>query len=255
MATKFMLFVWIALLFVALFPGTALKSEASVQISVGINTGDFGFLGSYGSWVSVSGYGQVWRPRVYSGWRPFSVGQWAWTDQGWTWISAEPYGWAVYHYGNWVWTPNYGWVWIPGYDYSPARVQFTYYGDYVGWAPLAPAGVVVGDPWIAGHYWSTVRVRDFARPSVRTYFVTRPVAPARTIQIIRNAPEVVQVEKASNRKVEVVHVNTTEVTGGSHKFKKIEIEHAQATGNPPAKQAEAKKAKGKTKEKHKPEKP
>jgi hypothetical protein len=203
--------------------------------------------------VTVSSYGRVWRPRVYAGWRPFSVGEWVWTDQGWTWISAEPYGWAVYHYGNWVWTPNYGWVWIPGYDWSPARVQWTYYGDYVGWAPLVPAGVIVGDPWITGHYWRVVRVRDFTRPSVRTYFVTRPVAPARTVQITRTAPEVVQVEKASKRKVEVVHVNSTEVQGGSHKFKKIEVEHAQSTG--PRGHVVEKKTKVKTKEKKKPEKP
>jgi hypothetical protein len=204
------------------------QSYAAVSVSVGVNTGDFGFLGNYGTWVDVSGYGRVWRPHAYAGWRPFAAGQWVWTDQGWMWISSEPYGWAVYHYGNWTYTPRYGWVWIPGYDWSPARVQWNYYGDYVSWAPLSPRGVRIEEPWVSARYWNVVRVRDFNRPLTRSYFVTRVAAPAHTVTVIRTAPEVARIETVQKRKIEVVHVNETNVQGGSHQFKKVEVVHAGA---------------------------
>lgn len=210
-------FVLVALLFLGL------AAEGAVQVSVAVNSADFGFLGNYGTWVDASGYGRVWRPNPVSGWKPFTRGEWVRTDQGWTWISNEPYGWAVYHYGNWVHTANHGWVWIPGYEWSPARVQWMNYGDYAGWAPLPPAGVRLDDPWVNNRFWNVVRVRDLTRRNLRTYVVSRPVAPARTIQVVRTAPEWTHVERVSNRKVEVVRLNTTEVQGGKYKFKKVEV--------------------------------
>ena len=67
---------------------------------------DVGFfydnLASYGNWIERPSYGWVWTPsQVSSSWRPYQDGHWVWTDQGWTWISEEPYGWATYHYGRW----------------------------------------------------------------------------------------------------------------------------------------------------------
>jgi uncharacterized protein DUF6600 len=212
----------IALGFVLLI-GSAVRNDAAVNVTVGVNTGDFGFLGTYGTWVDVPEHGRVWRPRVVSGWSPYSRGEWIWTDQGWTWISDEPYGWAVYHYGDWTYTSNYGWVWIPGYNWSPARVQWMYYGDFAGWAPL---GVRVQDPWIDARFWHVVRFRDLDRHDVHLYLVRRPLAPARTIRVIRNAPDVREFERFTNRKVVVTRFNTIDVRGGSHVFKKIEIQRA-----------------------------
>ncbi len=99
-------------------------SEATVNVSVGVNTADFHFLADHGDWVTSPRYGRVWRPSVVSSWRPFDHGDWVWTDQGWMWTSYEPYGWAVYHYGNWHHEPRNGWVWIPGDEWSPARVSW-----------------------------------------------------------------------------------------------------------------------------------
>src|SRR5262249_35013722 len=95
------------LLFLAL---TAQISSAGVQINVGINTGsDFSVLAGYGRWVDVPRYGRCWTPwHVTATWRPFTRGEWIWTDAGWTWASYEPYGWMVYHYGNWHYEPAYG---------------------------------------------------------------------------------------------------------------------------------------------------
>jgi hypothetical protein len=95
-----------------------------------------------GNWYEVADYGYVWQPDVASNpnWRPYTDGYWAYTDVGWTWVSYEDFGWATYHYGRWARLADYGWVWVPGYDWGPAWVSWRTGGDYVGWAPLPPAG-------------------------------------------------------------------------------------------------------------------
>jgi hypothetical protein len=111
---------------------------------------------SGGNWYEVADYGYVWQPDVASdaNWRPYTDGYWAYTDQGWTWVSYEDFGWATYHYGRWARLADYGWVWVPGYEWAPAWVSWRTGGNYVGWAPLPPAGggevVYEGRP-ITGH--------------------------------------------------------------------------------------------------------
>ncbi len=96
-------------------------------------------LSPYGSWVPVNGYGYGWYPaQAGPGWQPYQDGQWAWSDQGWTWISAEPWGWATYHYGRWIYDSYYGWTWIPGTTWAPAYVSWYQSPGYVGWSPLPP---------------------------------------------------------------------------------------------------------------------
>lgn len=96
-------------------------------------------LSPYGSWVPVNGYGYGWYPaQAGPGWQPYQDGQWVWSDQGWTWISAEPWGWATYHYGRWIYDSYYGWTWIPGTTWAPAYVSWYQSPGYVGWSPLPP---------------------------------------------------------------------------------------------------------------------
>jgi uncharacterized membrane protein YgcG len=96
-------------------------------------------LGSQGTWIQTNDYGYVWQPNVNDpNWRPYTDGQWANTDAGWTWASNEPWGWATYHYGRWVNLDGEGWVWVPGYTWAPAWVSWRYGDDYCGWAPLPP---------------------------------------------------------------------------------------------------------------------
>jgi Family of unknown function (DUF6600) len=100
---------------------------------------------SGGNWIDVEGYGYGWQPDVGvrdPNWRPYSDGYWAYTDDGWTWISYEDFGWATYHYGRWANLADYGWVWLPGtdLDWGPAWVSWRTGGDYIGWAPLPPRG-------------------------------------------------------------------------------------------------------------------
>lgn len=95
-----------------------------------------------GNWYEVADYGYVWQPdaATSSDWRPYTDGYWAYTDVGWTWVSYEDFGWATYHYGRWIRLEDYGWCWVPGYEWGPAWVSWRTGGDYIGWAPLPPAG-------------------------------------------------------------------------------------------------------------------
>ena len=59
-------------------------------------------LDSYGRWIYVPGYGNVWQPYQTVAWAPYQTGRWVWQPYyGWTWVSYEPWGWAPYHYGRW----------------------------------------------------------------------------------------------------------------------------------------------------------
>jgi hypothetical protein len=140
-----------ALIALLLLGTTAGAASAATSISAGISVGSYGRGGSvdvgffydnlapYGNWIQRPRHGWVWTPRsVSSSWRPYQDGHWVNSDQGWTWITDEPYGWATYHYGRWYEDPEIGWAWVPGTDWAPAWVSWQEGNDYVGWAPLPP---------------------------------------------------------------------------------------------------------------------
>ena len=135
-------------------------------------------LNNYGEWVHIDNYGDAWRPYVVSDWMPFDNGYWAYADGSWTWISYEPFGWIVYHYGYWYDDSFYGWVWIPSDNqWSPARVEWVDYDNYIGWAPLPPPGIVYSQPWERreNNYWQVVRKKDFDKEDIWNYRVENPV--------------------------------------------------------------------------------
>ena len=94
-----------------------------------------------GDWTLIEPYGYVFRPRVnFVAWRPYEDGWWEPSDYyGWIWNTNEPFGWITYHYGAWFYDEYQGWVWQPGDAWGPAWVAWVDTGDYLGWAPLAPA--------------------------------------------------------------------------------------------------------------------
>ena len=105
-------------------------------------------LSGYGTWTDSADYGDVWYPRVASGWVPYQEGYWAYVAPwGWTWIDDDPWGFAPFHYGRWVEIGG-RWGWTPGVVrvagppvYAPALVTFFGVGagrGTVGWFPLAP---------------------------------------------------------------------------------------------------------------------
>lgn len=118
-------------------------------------------LDDYGTWRVDASYGNVWMPRVATGWAPYHDGHWVWISPwGWTWVDDAPWGYAPFHYGRWVYTSN-NWGWIPGPIavrpvYAPALVAFIGGprfslsisvggggGGNVGWFPLGPREVYV----------------------------------------------------------------------------------------------------------------
>jgi hypothetical protein len=142
------------LLAVILAVGAAAQRPASLQpvmnravaVAVGGSAGPVGYdffyrnLAPHGYWAQRPNYGWVWMPRgVATGWRPYTAGRWAYSDAGWTWVSAESWGWATYHYGRWYDDPETGWAWVPGTEWGPSWVSWQEGGNYLGWAPLPPA--------------------------------------------------------------------------------------------------------------------
>ncbi|MEO6848215.1 MAG: DUF6600 domain-containing protein [Chthoniobacterales bacterium] len=100
-------------------------------------------LEPYGDWIEVSDYGYCFKPWVDVGWRPYTDGYWASTDEGWLWVSNEDWGGITYHYGRWLNLEDQGWVWVPGYEWAPAWVAWRQSDNYIGWAPLPPQVVYV----------------------------------------------------------------------------------------------------------------
>lgn len=130
-------------------PPTA-PDQPAAQPSGEVTVADFYEpLATSGDWVDVAPYGRVWVPRedvVGTDFVPYSTGgQWVATDQGWVFQSQweNEFGWATYHYGRWAWAEDLGWYWVPDVEWGPAWVDWRYGGAYVGWAPLAPVGVVL----------------------------------------------------------------------------------------------------------------
>jgi hypothetical protein len=183
-------------------------------------------LDAYGGWVYSDRYGRVWRPSVAGSWRPFSYGDWVYDGYDWVWYSYEPYGWMVYHYGNWYYDPFYGWVWIPGRTWSRARVVWIQYDNYIGWAPLPPAGVYWDDPWANSQIaaWNVVEARDFTREGVSQYRISRPSKNrgGNAQSIIRQQPDRRQIERFTQTPVRRVEMSRKEVSVGRDKLYRMD---------------------------------
>jgi hypothetical protein len=125
-------------------------------------------LEDYGDWTLIEPFGYVFRPYGnVAGWRPYQYGYWAPSDvYGWVWISGEPYGWATYHYGEWFFDRYQGWVWMPGLDWGPAWVSWEETPDYIGWAPMSPAGY--GPQLVPGGGYLYVATAELPATDVQT---------------------------------------------------------------------------------------
>jgi uncharacterized protein DUF6600 len=121
-------------------------------------------LAPYGRWVRHPTYGTVWVPSR-SGYEPYSNGRWVYTDQGFTWVSDEPYGWTTTHYGHWVHDASLGWSWVPGRSWMTSNVAFYDAGDAIGWAPVGPDGHIYDENV---HY---VAYAQFTSPDIQRYYV------------------------------------------------------------------------------------
>ncbi len=206
------------------------QSNSNETTQAGYNLDD---LNNYGEWVNVNGFGNAWRPYAVSDWMPFDNGHWAYADGEWTWISYEPFGWIVYHYGNWYDDPFYGWVWIPSNDpWSPARVMWINYDDYVGWAPLPPAGVSYGKPWEEDehHPWHVVRHKDFTEDNVREYRVVDPVRnETGGRDVLNKPPDREQIEKSSGGTIENIKIGRQTINLPERQINKMDLPPQEKT--------------------------
>jgi hypothetical protein len=176
------------------------RSEAEITVEAFYEP-----LESYGDWIEVGDYGYCWQPRdIGSEWRPYTVGEWVYTDAGWTWDSDEPYGWATYHYGRWVRLSGRGWVWVPDTEWGPSWVSWRHSDRYTGWAPLPPeshvsVGVSLGG-WVDAYFdvgptaYSFVETRYLGAPRLASVLV-----PARqNITIINETRNVTNISVVNN---------------------------------------------------------
>jgi hypothetical protein len=201
------------------------RASAELEVSAGISIqapADFyGPLAANGAWVQLGRYGRCWRPAgVTAGWRPYCHGYWEWTDCGWYWVSDEPWAWACYHYGSWVDDSNYGWVWVPGVEWAPAWVNWRTGGDYIGWAPCEPPGVVSDPAYFvfvhSGHFRDHIRPDNVVFNNTEVINQTREISSvareqrkiggrAQTV-MVNNGPRLATVEKATGHKFSIVPV-------------------------------------------------
>jgi hypothetical protein len=151
------------------------QAEGVVRVSFGVFHSS---LRHHGEWIRHECGDMVWRPYgIAVNWRPYTVGHWVWTSEGWFWVSDEPWGWATYHYGRWYLDPVYGWIWIPDYEWAPAWVEWRYGGDYVGWAPLGPGPILYINLWSHRHhhwvtpepYWTFVHCRYIVHHNIKDH--------------------------------------------------------------------------------------
>ncbi len=114
-----------------------IKAEVAASKAISLRH-VFGELDTHGKWRQVAPLGDVWVPHANaaSGWRPYVMGRWIYSDRGWLWSGLEPWSWATDHYGRWVWHRSHRWVWLPGRDWAPAWVGWRHGGGCVGWAPM-----------------------------------------------------------------------------------------------------------------------
>lgn len=166
-------------------------------------------LNAYGEWIVLPEYGRVWRPSVDAQWQPFADGHWVYDGNDWVWDSYEAYGAIVYHYGNWEYVSNHRWIWIPNHaSWSPACVDWVYYGDEVAWAPRPRPGHSFGNPWDnqGQRAWVVVRNENFYDNHVNSHRVTdvaRDNGKYRDDQINRKQPPVSYVREHTQTSISV----------------------------------------------------
>ena len=123
-------------------------------------------------------------------WRPYCNGHWERTEDGWYWVSDEPWGWATYHYGRWDFDPAIGWYWVPQTQWAPpgfpgARAEAMSVGRRCRQRRGSTGiGVVVEEPSITAAGYVFVEERRFMEPvQPKTVVVNNTTIINKTINI------------------------------------------------------------------------
>jgi hypothetical protein len=221
---------WMVSLLPIVLAGVLLQNGCTIGSSTRPVEPPFSMLNAYGQWFDLPPYGRVWQPTVTYEWRPYGVGRWYWTDQGWYWDSPEPFAWVVYHYGTWTFVGASGWVWVPGYEWSPARVRWMVIDNYVGWSPLLPGGYTSPAP-NPDQVWVVVPAGLFIRDDVTQYRIrSLPVTRARRAEDELHPPDVGMIEQQSGRPVVRLKTESKTVRSGTHTLSQVRITGEQVRG-------------------------
>ena len=200
--------------------GLCTNLHAQVSVDVSYQT-FYDQLSPYGHWVSYPGYGYVWHPSAEAGFRPYgTAGHWAWTDEGWCWVSDYSWGWAAFHYGRWFYDSDGGWMWVPGYDWSPAWVAWRSGGGCYGWAPVSPGfdvSVGFGAYAAPSNYWCFAPQRYMVSANLGNYCY----ASSRNATYIHNTtiissghgPAVADVQRVTHRTIVASHIRAASGPG------------------------------------------
>lgn len=180
-------FVFAFIAAIAFLLPIAARAQAEAEVSINFF---YDNLSSQGNWIEVADLGYCFQPNLAANnrnWRPYTDGYWAYTDEGWTWVSYEDFGWATYHYGRWTRLTDYGWIWVPGDEWAPAWVSWRMGGDYVGWAPLPPSANRVSEGRaITGHVDIEFDIGPRSYNFVDVRYIGEPVLRNRIIESQRN---------------------------------------------------------------------
>jgi hypothetical protein len=151
----------------------AALNSSSQYVSSPNYTAGFSDLYTFGSWFSMGGYGNCWRPfGAGLGWSPFSFGDW-YQDPvfGWTFVGSAQWGWLPYHYGGWISSPSYGWCWNPvGFGFGrplrwhPVTAVWVHSGLKTGIVPLHPLDKNGKTPLNLGKGVYPVQGREIGQP-------------------------------------------------------------------------------------------
>ncbi len=151
----------------------AATNSSSLYVNSPNYTAGFADLYTFGSWFSMGGYGNCWRPfGAGLAWSPFSFGDWYLDPvSGWTFIGSAPWGWLPYHYGGWISSPMYGWCWNPvGFGFArpvkwhPVTAVWVHAGLKTGIVPLHPLDKSGKTPLNLGKGVYPVQGREIGQP-------------------------------------------------------------------------------------------
>jgi hypothetical protein len=155
----------------------AATNSSSQYVNSPNYTAGFADLYTFGSWFSMGGYGNCWRPfGAGLGWSPFSFGDW-YSDPvfGSTFIGSAQWGWLPYHYGGWISSPMYGWCWNPaGFGFGrpvkwhPVTAVWVRSGTKMGIVPLHPLDKSGKTPVNLGKGVYPVQGREIEQPLALT---------------------------------------------------------------------------------------
>ncbi len=177
-------------------------------------------LNPHGEWITVREYGRCWVPRGRpAGWRPYTVGHWVNTSDGWSWYAEgdeAEWGVVTYHYGRWHEEPSRGWIWVPGTTWAPAWVSWREGGGYSGWAPLGPRvgyrrqiDAVYVDRYVPAERYTFVESRYVGEPRIHSHIVQNNVT------IVNKTTNITNITVVNNRVVNRgVTVETVERASG-----------------------------------------